>query len=196
MTVVLRTPAMTIVRLTLGALLAAGCSPAPSLSGSTMPASTTSANPSSAGGPLEMTANALPCGDAIATAAGPPPGHTVVLDRVALPTDVVLQANASGEADPDARLFAKDGLLIRPGASFDLAIPEKARSRASIGWGSPSRRTSRLAITGCGTSTSDGIWLVYAGGYWVGEPMCLPLEVKAGQTTEYVSIAVGAPCPA
>lgn len=187
---------MTMGRLVLGALLAVGCSRAPSLRDTVEPGITTSANPSTAGGSPDRDGQALRCGDAIATADGPSPGHTVVLDRVALPTDLVLQANASGEADPAAKLFAKDGLLIRPGASFELSIPENARSHASIGWGSPSRRTSRLVIAGCGASARDRTWLVYAGGYWVAEPVCLPLTVKAGQATEQVFVGVGAPCPA
>lgn len=196
MTVVVRTLARTIGRFVLGALVAVGCSPAPSSRSASQPESTPSANPATAGRSLVLDEQVLPCGDVIATAEGPSPGHAVVLDRVALPTDVPLQANASGDADPAAQLFAKDGLLIRPGASFELEIPENARGYASMGWGSPGGRTSRLVVPGCGRSTGDGTLLVYAGGYWVAEPMCLPLVVKAGQATAQVSVAVGAPCPA
>ncbi len=182
--------------LLLGVLLAVSCSPGPSRHGAAEPgSSTTRAHPANAGGRPGQRAQVLRCGDFIATADGPSPGHSIVLDQVALPTDVALQANDSGEADPAARLFAKDGLLIRPGASFELVIPEDARGHASIGWGSPSIRTSRVVIAGCGTNNGDRTWLVYPGGYWVAEPMCLSLVVKAAQATEQVSVGVGASCP-
>lgn len=119
-----------------------------------------------------------------------------MLGKVALPTGVALQANPTGEADPAAQLFAKHGLLIRPGASAELVVPEMAPGQASIGWGSPAMRTRHLVIDGCaGTTATTGAWLVYAGGYWVAEPTCLPLVVKAGGATREVSIGVGTPCP-
>lgn len=136
----------------------------------------------------------LRCGDVIATADSPSPGHSVVLGEVALPTETALQANPSAQADLGGQLFAKDGLLIQPGASVELIVPDGVHGQASIGWGSPPIRTRHLVIEGCRSTTTTS-WLVYAGGYWVAEPTCLPLVVKAGGASGQVSIGVGTPCP-
>ncbi len=89
--------------------------PGPSGHGAAEPGSNTTSEcpPATAGGPDDPQGQVLPCGGAIATTDGASPGHSIVLDQVALPTDVVLQANASGDEDAAARLFAKDELLIR-----------------------------------------------------------------------------------
>ncbi len=132
----------------------------------------------------------LSCQDVIGSEAAPSSDFSIVLDRVALPTDRGLQANRSGESDPTARLFAKEGLLVRRGTSFDLVVPEDWRGRLTIGWGSPAKRTSHLRVPGCrptGTINqphyrASDEWLAYAGGYWVPEPNCVSVVVRAGQT--------------
>jgi len=141
----------------------------------------------------------LACQDVIASEPVPVAGDSIVVDRVALPTERALQANRSG--DPGARLFAKDGLLIRRGASFDLIVPEDWRGRLTINWGSPGKATHHLRVPGCRpTGTINPVreqdaWLVYAGGYTVSEPACVSLVVKAGQSEQTVRIGVGAACP-
>lgn len=141
----------------------------------------------------------LACQDVIGSAAVPGAGDSIVLDRVALPTERALQANRSG--DPGARLFAKDGLFIRRDASFDLIVQENWRDRLTINWGSPGKATSHLRVPGCRpTGTINPVreqdaWLVYAGGYTVSEPACVSLVVKAGQLEQTVRIGVGAACP-
>src|SRR2546423_15678047 len=65
----------------------------------------------------------LDCQAVIGSEAVPAEGDSIVLDRVALPTERALQANRSG--DPGARRFAKDGLFIRRSASFDLIVPDE-----------------------------------------------------------------------
>src|SRR5207248_2057394 len=69
----------------------------------------------------------LACQDVIGSEAVPAAGDAIVLDRVALPTARALQANRTG--DPAGRRFAKDGLFIRRGASFDLIVPDDWRGR-------------------------------------------------------------------
>ena len=141
----------------------------------------------------------LACQDVIGSEAVPAAGDAIVLDRVALPTARALQANRTG--DPGGRRFAKDGLFIRRGASFDLIVPDDWRGRLSINWGSPGTATDHLRVPGCRpTRTVNPIheqdaWLVYAGGYTVSEPACVSLVVKAGQTEQTVRIGVGAACP-
>lgn len=142
----------------------------------------------------------LPCQD-IGAKAAPPSDFSIVFDRVALPTGRALQANRSGESDPARGLFAKSGLYIRPGASFDLVVPDEWRGRLTLGWGG--KKGTHLRVPGCApTGTIDqpsnpesGVWLVYAGGYWVPEPACVPVVVRAGQADQTVRIGVGASCP-
>ena len=141
----------------------------------------------------------LACQDVIGSESVPAEGDSIVLDRVALPTARALQANRTG--DPGARLFAKDGLYIRRGASFDLIVSDDSRDRLTINWGFPGTVTRHLRVPGCRpTGTINPIheqdaWLVYAGGYTVSEPACVSLVVKAGQTEQAVRIGVGASCP-
>ena len=144
----------------------------------------------------------LGCQDVIASEATPPSGSSITLDGVALPTGRALQANP--DSDPHAKLFAKDALLIRRGASFDLLVPAAWRSRLAVTWGSLGKPTSHLRIPGCRPMqrmpsssrwdlTDD--WLVYPGGYFVSQAACVSLTVKAGQREQTVQIGVGAACP-
>ena len=141
----------------------------------------------------------LACQDVVGSNPLPVSGDSVILDRVALPTARALQANRTG--DPGGRLFAKDGLLIRRGASFDLIVPDEWRGRLTINWGSPGKATHHLRVPGCRpTGTVNPVneqdpWLAYAGGYTVSRPACVSLVVKAGQSEQTVRIGVGAACP-
>jgi hypothetical protein len=141
----------------------------------------------------------LPCQDVIASSSAPPSDFSIVLDRVALPTGRALQTNRGSSATD--WLFAKEGLLIRRGTAFDLVVPDDWRSRLNIGWGSPAKRTSHLRVSGCRpTKTVNPIrasdeWLAYPGGYWVSEPACVAVLVRAGQAEQTVRIGVGAACP-
>jgi hypothetical protein len=146
----------------------------------------------------------LGCQDVIASEATPPSGSSIVLDSVALPTGRALQASPTGDSNPNEKLFAKDGLLIRRGAAFDLVVPEAWRGRLAVSWGSLDKPTSHLRIPGCRPTTrmpSSGRWvlsddwLAYPGGYWVPQASCVSLVVRAGQTERTVQIGVGAPCP-
>jgi hypothetical protein len=146
----------------------------------------------------------LGCQDVIASEATPPSGSSIVLDSVALPTGRALQASPTGDSNPNEKLFAKDGLLIRRGAAFDLVVPEAWRGHLAVGWGSLGKPTSHLRIPGCRPTTrmpSSGRWvlsddwLAYPGGYSVPQASCVSLVVRAGQTERTVQIGVGAPCP-
>src|SRR5438552_18832001 len=77
----------------------------------------------------------LACQDVIGSEAEPAAGDAIVLDRVALPTARALQANRTG--DPGGRRFAKDGLFIRRGASFDLILPAAWPGPLATHWAPP-----------------------------------------------------------
>jgi hypothetical protein len=147
---------------------------------------------------------ALGCQDVIASEVVPPSGSSIILDAVALPTGRALQANRSSGSDPNEKLFAKDGLFIRRGASFDLVVPAAWRGRLAVSWGSLSKPTSHLHIPGCRPSQrmpssgrwdpSDN-WLVYPGGYLASQAARVSLVVRAGQTEHTVLIGIGTACP-
>jgi hypothetical protein len=120
---------------------------------------------------------------------------SVVFNQVALPTVHPLQANRSNEQDPSARLFAEYGLLVASGTAFDLIVPAEWVGRLTIVWGSTPIRATRLQVSGCVAKATEKRWLVFAGGYWVGAPACVPLLVRAGSCEQLVHIGVGAACP-
>jgi hypothetical protein len=144
----------------------------------------------------------LHCEDVIASTPNPPSESSVILDGVSLPTGRALQANP--DSDPHATLFAKDGLLIRRGAAFDLIVPDSWRGRLTVTWGSLAKPTGHLRVPGCRPTQrmpsssrwdpSDD-WLVYPGGYFVSQAACVSVVVKAGQREQTVQIGVGAACP-
>jgi len=131
------------------------------------------------------------------------PGSTglhTVLGVVALPTApayTALQTSRTG-MHGRLRLFAKTGLLIKPRTRFELRVPAALTRRMAISWGNagdPPPR-SRFVVDDCGRGTTTGSrWLVYAGGFYVSHPACVPLEVIANGRRARVRIGVGTPCP-
>jgi hypothetical protein len=154
-----------------------------------------SVRPSQAARTLPASTASLACQDAIASQDSPDSNLSVVFDQVALPTSNALQANRSSEPNGSTRLFAKIGLLIASGASFELVVPAEWVGHLMIGWGNPGIRTSRLHVSGCVANTTQKRWLVYAGGYWVDTPACVPLRVTAGGRDQLVQIGIGKACP-
>ena len=136
----------------------------------------------------------LPCRDAIDSQASPGAEQMPIFNEVALPKNV-LQANRSGDADPSARLFAKSGLEVASRASFTLSVPDGWMGRVSIGWGNPAIRTMNLYVPSCGQTGLARPWLVFAGGFWVAEPACVPILVNSGTQQETVEIGIGMACP-
>jgi hypothetical protein len=139
--------------------------------------------------------SALDCGSFIGRSARAAPLQ-VVLGVVALPASPgfqALQTSLSGDGNGPLRLFAKTGLLIRPGTTFELIVPARFTSQLSIGWGAPGTPSHRLLVDNC--ASTGGGWLAYAGGYWIAHPACVPVIVKAGGKEQEVHIGVGTACP-
>ena len=136
----------------------------------------------------------LQCQDAIHSQASPDADQIALFNEVALPKNA-LQANLSGEPDPSAKLFAKNGLEIASGSTSMLSVPDDWMGRVTIGWGSPSIRTMHLYVPACREVISGNRWLVFAGGFWVAEPSCVPIDVNSGNHQETVHIGVGKACP-
>lgn len=132
------------------------------------------------------------CAHTIDVLDAPPDDRVVVAGAVAVPDPVTaLQANPSGVTDPAVRFFAKSGLVVRADAAVELRVPADAADRLRIGWGSPPQPGPTLYFPGC---PDRGEWLAFAGGYWVTEPACLPLEIRADGRIEQIRIGVGVAC--
>ena len=181
------------------ALVLAGCDagaeprPAPNAPTSSAPVAATPRPPADA-----AASGTVPCADVIGAVSAPGPDLTVIADAVAVPAATgrsgPLQVSADHDAGTGAKLFAKNGLVVRRGAKVQLRILEPAAGRAWIGWGSPGVVGRQAVVDGCDGS---GAWIAFAGGYWVRSPMCVPVGIRvAGGAEQRVNIPVGAPCPA
>lgn len=142
----------------------------------------------------------LACQESIGRSRPGAGGLRVVLGVVALPTAPSYNALQTARTGMHGRLrlFAKTGLLVKPGTDFELVVPAGLRRRAALAWGNAGEGapSSRFVVNGCGGGeTKGGKWLVYAGGYYVSHPACVPLVVVAGGRRRQVRIGVGAPCP-
>lgn len=128
----------------------------------------------------------------------PPPDFETVLGVVALPTSskaAALQTSRGGDPDPAVRLFAKTGLVIKAGTTFELVVPAEAKDMVSIGWGDGPSKPSRRVTVSCPAGASSSGWLAYPGGYWVPRPACVQLIVRTGGKEQSVHIGLGTPCP-
>lgn len=139
----------------------------------------------------------LACADYIDTR--PPPGDfEIVAGVVALPASpghAALQASEGGSGATE-RLFAKTGLLVRAGATFELVVPTTVADRMAVTWGNPGIPTRRLTVNACQASgDSDAEWLAYPGGYLVDEVMCAPLNVVVQGEPHRVLVGIGQACP-
>jgi hypothetical protein len=132
-------------------------------------------------------AGLLVCRSVISAQPAPPPDLEVVLGDIALPTGMTLETSPSGEADPAARLYAKWGLAVRAGAVADVRVAPGWEDRARVAWGQQPL-TLGLGVhvpacpvpcqySTCTSSERASQWLGFAGGYFVDQPMCLPLIV-------------------
>jgi hypothetical protein len=137
----------------------------------------------------ELEPGALECASIIDSLDEPPSDYTAVLGAVAIggsdSSPTALQVH------PKSGLwFAKSGLLVRAGSASTLTIPHKWRDDFAISWGN-AERSWELEIPDC---ASDAVWHVYAGGYWVREPACVPLTVMHDGQERTVMLGVGLPC--
>ena len=169
----------------------------------------TSKGPDGSSGPDASPTGTQSAGSSIASSAAldcrnhidqhpPAPDLEFVLGVVALPTSskaAALQTARTGDPDPAVRLFAKTGLVIKAGTTFELVVPDEAKDMVSIGWGVAPTTPSRRVTVSCPSGASSSGWLAYAGGYWVPRPACVPLIVRVGGKEQRVYIGLGIACP-
>jgi hypothetical protein len=117
---------------------------------------------------------------------GPPsPDLETFLNAVALPTRRELQPNDHG----DGWLFAKVGLYVRPDRTVELSV--EPATDAGVEYG-PGDRAQQAVLRRC-TEIPDR-WVVYTGGYYVREPMCLTVRVRVDGAEALAHVPVGAAC--
>lgn len=169
------------------------------LAGSACSVNQPSGSPSPEASPADTARNAsfskIPCENAINSLDSPSNGHAIILGA-ALPSANAggpqLDARPSEMPDGSIRYFAKNGLEVQPGRSLEISVPHEVRGRLWIGWGgNPSRPAQRISFNGC---DGEKGWLAFAGGYWVTEPGCFPLEVTDDRAVKRIEIVIGTEC--
>ena len=124
----------------------------------------------------------------------PPPGRTVVLGAVALPTERALSTVRSGLA-PALRLWTKDGLMVSTDSAVELRVADEWRGKFSFSWGRPEDGpVEQVRVPACAASRGAGGWLGFTGGYYVADPACVSMIVTVGGVEQRVEIGIGAPC--
>jgi hypothetical protein len=120
---------------------------------------------------------------------------TVVLGGVALETTRKLRAADAGGTDRLRPLFAKTGLVVRDGAVVDIVVEGRDSDNAVVGWGNglPGGASS-VRVPGCAGGAAAQRWAVFSGGYWVDEPRCVAVTVRAHGEQARVRVPVGTDC--
>jgi hypothetical protein len=123
----------------------------------------------------------------------PPRSDRIILGRVALrPEEETYFVNGDfSDSVPD---FAKFGMAVRNAkGSVFFSVPAAWRGRFAIGWGfKPRGQFDAIRFPSC---TRPPAWRVYAGGFYVLEPACVPLNIRVGRQSRRVWLGVGAQCP-
>jgi hypothetical protein len=137
----------------------------------------------------------IPCSMAIEQSQNPQvDGLRLVLGRVWLPRRTLKLPRRPG---PGWDRFAKIGLVVGAGPPVVLEVPPGWRSVYSLEYAPKRVQTvadgsRELSVRACAGAL--GRWSVYAGGYVVKRPVCVPLTVRADARTTTVDVAVGRSC--
>jgi hypothetical protein len=125
----------------------------------------------------------------------PPRSYRIILGRVALPREEVTYARPRGDPTDSVLDFSKQGVAIRRAkGSVHLSVPADWRGRFAIGWGFR-QRGQFDAISFPGRCAKPPAWSVYAGGFYVLEPGCVPMNIRVGRQRRRVWLGVGEECP-
>jgi len=137
-----------------------------------------------------LPASALPCGGSVALVAAPSRReYTVIGGQMAV-------ARLATGASPNAStggFFAKRGLLVKQGASFEIVSSNTRRVDVSMSWGG-APRTNNLKVSSCGEAGARR-WMAFPGGFYVDRRACVTVLVKIDADTSRLRVAAGATCP-
>lgn len=131
---------------------------------------------------------ALRCDDTIDAVDQLPSTYSELLGFVALAVPRDGKGNHIDKRG-ERSFFAKTGLLVRAGTTFDLVAPPGSSLRFE--WGHEHNRTNALHIENCPGTKS---WVVFAGGFWVEAPGCYDIIVRSDGREHRVSLPLGADC--
>lgn len=92
--------------------------------------------------------------------------------------------------------FVKTPLFVRSNSPFQLRLSDDSTGLAQMVWGTTDEdvRGSSIMVDGCPDPVGDDSWLVYPGGFWVLQPVCVRVEVLSGSELERsarVEFAIG-----
>ncbi len=137
--------------------------------------------------------NSVVCSGYIDQLNEPPPSWHPVLGAVAFPIDPVETGRAGAQGTPYEGLrFAKFGLLVRTNTSVVLEVPKTGDVLMEWTLAELGRPANVLRIGPCEGGGAD--WIVFAGGLWVAEPMCVVIAVTSGGQAEEAQVGVDHHC--
>ncbi|NYE95322.1 hypothetical protein FHU41_001543 [Psychromicrobium silvestre] len=91
--------------------------------------------------------------------------------------------------------FAKVGLAVHTGLTFELSVRADWQDRARIGWNNSGNTPTRTEkFPGCKPGAPGAEWVVFPGGFWVKAPACIPLVVTISTETITVPVPIGKAC--
>ena len=122
------------------------------------------------------------------------PGDQNVLGVVDLPVDRALQTSRTTLDDGESVVFAKNGLIVHPGTSFDVVVPPEWQGRIGIGWGTRSQPRMLVHVPAC-AQPQNATTLDFGGGFYARQTVCAPIDVIVDGKTSEVFIGIGTPCP-
>ena len=135
----------------------------------------------------------MSCVDSVAGQADPGEFYRVVVDNVAVSSQV-LQPNESSVDRGPTRLFAKWGLFVRAGTAAELRVAPGWEDRARIAWGRNAEPTTTVQVEACPAGSTSAAWSVFTGGTWVASPACVPLVIRSAGRQADVRLAIGVEC--
>jgi hypothetical protein len=137
----------------------------------------------------------IPCGEFVKITPFPYPGNSrrLVLETVSVPGAYLPRTYPTLETP--WRYFAKQGIVVKSGASVAITVPPAWRKRVAISWGNNVHRVFHtIRIADCSRIPRRGY--AYAGGFFLQRPSaCLPLVLAVGGRRQMVWFGIGRHCP-
>jgi hypothetical protein len=137
----------------------------------------------------------IPCGDSIQIVQFPYPGKSglmTVLGAVSVPGAPLGRAN--GPRETAWPYFAKQGIVVKSGASVTITVPRAWRERVAISWGNNVHRVFHtIRIAACAHIPRRGY--AYPGGFYLRRPSaCVPLIFVVGGRRQEIWFGIGRSC--
>jgi hypothetical protein len=120
----------------------------------------------------------------------------LVLDRIWLPKVSTVLSWRGAPSQAGADRFLKWGIRVDAGTPVTLEVPASSRRVYALYYGTSATSVAdgptAVRVTPC--PLAYGRWTVWAGGYLVAKPSCVPLIVRVGSRSTRVSLSLGRRC--